>query len=159
MIQSRSLKQSIPYIISILFAMLFLYAAVSKLLDYDQFKVQLQQSNILMGYANTLVWIVPLAEIVVAFSLLVVRYRRYALYACLGLVILFTAYILLMLNFSETIPCSCIGVMPALGWTGHLYLNLTIMVLTFVGLFYTIRPKKRTFHRKYYVVKGEAENL
>ena len=91
MIQSRSLKQSIPYIISILFAMLFLYAAVLKLLDYDQFKVQLQQSNILMGYANTLAWIVPLVEIVVAFYLLADRYRRYALYASLGLMILFTA--------------------------------------------------------------------
>lgn len=142
MIQSRLMKRFFPYIVSILFAMLFLYAAVSKLLDYGQFKLQLKQSTILMGYANTLVWIVPLMEIVVAFSLLVERYRRYALYACLGLLTLFSAYIFLMLNFSETIPCSCIGVMSALGWTGHLYLNLTLIVLTFVGLFYTIRPKK-----------------
>src|SRR6056297_1981311 len=127
MIQSRSLKHSVPYIISILFTILFLYAAITKLLDYAQFKLQLQQSTILSGYASSIAWIVPLAEIGVAFTLLLDRFRLYALFASFVLVTLFTTYIVLILNFSDFIPCSCVGVMSALGWTGHIYLNIFLV--------------------------------
>lgn len=143
MIQLEKLKKNLPYIISILFVILFVYAASNKLMDYQQFKVQLEQSSILSEYADVVAWMIPLAEIVISFLLLLNRYRRFALYACLGLMTMFTAYILLMLHSSDTIPCSCGGVISELGWIGHLYFNGSLMVLAIFAIFLSPRHQKK----------------
>lgn len=135
--------KAIPFIISMLFIVVFIFAGSSKLIDYYQFQQQLEQSDILKGYAGTLSWIVPTIEIVISLFLLIPRFRIFALYACLGLMIMFTIYITLMLHFSETIPCSCGGVISTLGWRGHLYLNLCLALLAFIGIFTSIGLQKR----------------
>lgn len=139
--------KAIPFIISMLFVVLFIFAGSSKLIDYYQFQQQLEQSDILKGYAGTLSWIVPTIEIVISLFLLMPRFRIFALYACLGLMIIFTIYISLMLHFSETIPCSCGGVISILGWRGHLYLNICLAVLAFIGIFTSIGLQKRLFDK------------
>ena len=142
MIQLEKLKRNIPYIISLLFVLLFVHAASSKLMDYQQFKVQLGQSPILTVYAGTVSWIVPLIELVLSFLLLFESYRLYALYTCLGLMTLFTTYIALMLNFSDSLPCSCGGGIAALGWKGHLYFNIFLMALALFGIFFANEKQK-----------------
>ncbi len=137
MIQLEKLKKNIPYIISMLFVLLFVYAASSKLMNYQQFKVQLGQSPILTAYAETVAWMVPLIELVFSFLLLFESYRLFALYASFGLMTMFTTYIILILNFSDSIPCSCGGVIDALGWNGHLYFNIFLMALALIGIYFT----------------------
>ena len=60
----------ITEIISMLFLLLFVYAAVSKLLDYQKFKIQLVQSPLLATYASILVWFIPTLELIIAMILL-----------------------------------------------------------------------------------------
>ncbi|HWW41952.1 MauE/DoxX family redox-associated membrane protein, partial [Pedobacter sp.] len=94
-------------VISGLFFLLFLYAATSKLMDYDKFQIQIGKSPILTDFAWVLVWLVPAVEIGVCLLLIFPRTIMLGLYGCLLLMAMFTAYIIAILNFSESIPCSC----------------------------------------------------
>jgi uncharacterized membrane protein YphA (DoxX/SURF4 family) len=134
---------SIKLIISYLLLLLFLYAAVSKLLDFETFTVQLAQSPLLSAYAGIIAWLVPGIEIVIAMLLMVPRLRTIALYAAFTLMVMFTAYIYIILNFSDFIPCSCGGVLEKMSWTQHLFFNLAFIVLAALTLFLVQANKKK----------------
>ncbi|MAM28759.1 MAG: hypothetical protein CMC13_07020 [Flavobacteriaceae bacterium] len=121
--------------IAYLFILLFTYAAVSKLLDFETFTVQLAQSPLLSAYAGTIAWWVPGVEIGIALLLFFPQLRIPALYACFTLMVLFTTYIFIILNFSDFIPCSCGGVLEQLSWTQHLIFNLIFIVLAGLAIF------------------------
>ena len=120
--------------ISLLFVVLFVYAATSKLWDFGQFKVQLGQSPVLTAYADGVAWLVPLTEYVLAVLLLWRQQRLTALYGAFGLMVMFTTYIILVLNFSDYVPCSCGGVLEDLGWTEHIVFNLFFVVLAVIAI-------------------------
>ncbi len=122
------------YTVSMLLAVLFVYAATSKLWDFQQFKVQLGQSPILTAYADWVAWLVPITEYVLALLLVMDSFRLSALYGAFGLMIVFTTYIILVLNFSDYVPCSCGGVLENLGWTEHIVFNLVFVVLSLIAI-------------------------
>lgn len=107
-----------------LYIILFTYAAISKLIDFENFQTQLGQSPLLSAYAASISFLVIFTELglVLALSLRVSRIK--ALYLSVGLMTVFTTYIILILNFSSFIPCSCGGILEKLGWTEHLIFNL-----------------------------------
>lgn len=120
--------------ISLLFVVLFIYAATSKLWDFGQFKVQLGQSPVLTAYVDGMAWMVPGVEYLLALLLLFNGTRLVAFYGSLVLMVMFTTYILLVLNFSDYIPCSCGGVLEDLGWTEHIVFNLFFVALAIIGI-------------------------
>ena len=134
MIQVEHLKKNLPYIVGMMFVILLVYAASNKLMDYQRFKVQLGQSPILTAYADTVAWMVPVSELGLSVLLLFERYRLFALYACFGLMTMFTTYILLILNFSDFIPCSCGGVLENLNWTEHVVFNLFFIGIALIAI-------------------------
>ncbi len=109
--------------------LLFLYAALTKLLDYQKFAVQIGQSPVLAPFAGAVAWLVPLTEILLVALFLIPVYRLQALYGSFMLMALFTAYIASILSLSENIPCSCGGVLERLSWTQHLAFNAGTLVL------------------------------
>jgi len=125
----ESIKRNVAVVISYLFVLLFLYAAVSKLLDFETFTVQLAQSPLLSAYAGFIAWAVPGLEILIAVLLTIPKFRIPALYAAFTLMVMFTAYIFIILNFSDFIPCSCGGVLEKLSWTQHLIFNIVFIIL------------------------------
>lgn len=131
-------------VICFLYLLLFIYAAVNKLLDFQQFKDQLAQSDIWSGYGHWIAGLVPLTELVLAILLLIRPYRLLALYGSLGLMMLFTTYIIVLLYFSDHIPCSCGGVISNMGWTSHLVFNLCFMGLALYGI--VLMHKKKNNH-------------
>ncbi|WP_127025079.1 MauE/DoxX family redox-associated membrane protein [Flagellimonas beolgyonensis] len=137
---SYKIRQWFPYMVSILCSLLFLYAATSKLWDFQQFKIQLGQSPILTAYADWVAWLVLIMEYTIAFLLFIDAFRLKALYAALGLMSMFTTYIILVLHFSDYIPCSCGGVLENLGWTEHIIFNAFFIVLLTVAILLSI-PK------------------
>lgn len=122
-------RTAIVYSLSLLFALLFVYAAASKLLDFDTFQNQLGQSPLLSAYAGVLPLVVPVAEIIIAVLLCTKRFRLWGLYAFFTLMVMFTTYIFIILNFSSFTPCSCGGVLEKLGWTEHLIFNVVFILL------------------------------
>lgn len=121
-------------VISALFIILFLYAALTKLSDYEKFRVQLGQSPLLTAFAGVVAWAVPAVEIVLSAMLFFRPTRLVALYGCFTLMVLFTAYITAILNFSDYVPCNCGGVLEKLGWKEHLVFNVGFVLLAAIGV-------------------------
>ncbi|MGN6196180.1 MAG: MauE/DoxX family redox-associated membrane protein [Ginsengibacter sp.] len=129
------MKQKITIeIICSLLVLLFVYAAVGKLLEYDTFKIQLINSPFLKPFAAIIVWLIPGAELFIAVMLTVMQTRKVALYATLILLVIFTLYITGMLLFAIHLPCSCGGIIQHLSWKQHLLFNLFFMVLAVIGI-------------------------
>ena len=133
-------KTLITDAIAALFIFLFVYAAASKILDYQQFRIQLGQSPLLTNYAATVVWLIPALEILIAFALAISRFRRTGLWAALFLMCLFTNYIIAITRFSEYIPCSCGGVLSKMSWNQHLAFNIGFVLLAIIALLWPAKP-------------------
>lgn len=126
---SISFKNNFVYLICLLFVSLFIYAAVSKILDYENFRVQLAQSPLLSAFARYVAWGVPAFEILISILLLSEKWRTVGLFSAFGLMVMFTAYIYIILNFSSFVPCSCGGVLEKMTWNQHLVFNLAFIIL------------------------------
>lgn len=66
---SEPYKRVIVEIICFLYILLFVYAAISKLLDFENFRVQLGQSPLLSAFAGSIAWLVPILELLIALLL------------------------------------------------------------------------------------------
>lgn len=120
--------------ICLLYILLFVYAAVSKLLDFENFQVQLGQSPLLSAFASWVSWLVPIIELILALLLFFPKWRVIALFASFSLMVMFTAYIFIILNYSSFVPCSCGGILEKLGWTEHLIFNVFFILLAAAGI-------------------------
>ncbi|MDR6785246.1 putative membrane protein YphA (DoxX/SURF4 family) [Pedobacter africanus] len=120
-------------VISHSFILLFLYAASSKLLEYDKFTVNIGQSPMLTAYAGVLAWLVPAVEVVLSVMLVFTGLRLYGLFASFSLMVMFTTYIFTVLHFMEDMPCACGGVLEKLSWDAHLVFNIGFVVLAGIG--------------------------
>ena len=120
--------------VSYFFILLFIYASVSKLLDFENFQVQIAQSPLLSSYAGFISYLVIIVELIIVLLLSIPRVKKIGLYASMALMVAFTIYIYLILNFSDFVPCSCGGILEKLGWTEHLVFNMVCVVLTLIGI-------------------------
>jgi uncharacterized membrane protein YphA (DoxX/SURF4 family) len=127
-------KSTIAEIISFLFIVLFLYTSISKLMEFSVFKHQIGASPVLSPIAWWIAWLIPALEIIVSLMLIIPAFRLRGLYASTILMIAFTAYIIIILNFSKEIPCSCGGVIEQLSWTQHIFFNSVFIVLGIIGI-------------------------
>ncbi|MEE9406967.1 MAG: MauE/DoxX family redox-associated membrane protein [Polaribacter sp.] len=135
-------------IICILYGTLFFYAAISKALDYQKFQVQLGQSPLRSAYADWIAFLVPTIEFILVILLFIVPLRLFALFASFFLMVMFTAYIIIILNFSDFVPCSCGGILEELGWTEHLIFNVAFIILAGVAI-WIVNNKKYKNNIKY----------
>lgn len=127
-------KTLISEIISFLFILLWVYASVSKLLDYQTFKIQLSQSPLAFPVAPFTAWFIPLIELLLAFGLILPRTRLYALFGSFSLMILFTFYIWFITEFSDNIPCSCGGILQDMNWNQHMLFNILFVIASLTAV-------------------------
>jgi putative oxidoreductase len=138
-----SKKQVLIECVCALLILLFLYASVSKFLDFKTFIDQMNNQPLPNAWTPFLVWAIPLLEIAISITLLFEYTRLLGLYASLILMILFTLYTgIILLHFFPYIPCSCGGVIQKLTWSQHLFLNLFYVSLSILGIILQ--------HRKYF---------
>lgn len=135
-------KISVLDVIVFLFAILFVYAAASKLFIYKEFEANLGKSPLIYSHAAWLAWAVPAIEIVISFALFIPQLQLVALYASFFLMFLFTGYIAFIITLSPYVPCSCGGVLSSLGWTEHLIFNVGFTLLAVIGIVLWNRQQK-----------------
>jgi hypothetical protein len=135
-----NLRTTFLEMISLLYIMLFVYAATNKLLDFENFRVQLGQSPLLSAFAGWISWTVLIVEFTIAGFLLFPRTRIKALFAGFCLMTMFTAYIFIMLNYSSFLPCSCGGILEKMSWQEHLIFNIVFVVLAGLALWLNHTP-------------------
>lgn len=131
---SKSKYHYVPTIAGFLYIILFVYASLNKFLDFNNFQVQLGQSPVLTAYADWISWGIPIIELIIAGLFIFSKYTLLAFYVSFSLMIMFTTYIIVILNFSDFIPCSCGGVLEKLSWTDHIIFNLVFIAIAVVGI-------------------------
>ena len=137
-------KQVMLECISALLILLFLYASVSKFLDFKTFIKEMNNQPLPNSWTPFLVWFIPCSEILFSVALIFERTRLLGLYGSLVLMGLFTIYaILILVHVFPYIPCSCGGVIKRLTWRQHLVLNLFFVTLSIIGV---ITQRRKSFH-------------
>ncbi|CAD0004638.1 hypothetical protein FLACHUCJ7_01937 [Flavobacterium chungangense] len=148
--------------ICFLLVLLFVYAAISKMLDFENFQIQLAQSPLLSAFAGLISWGVIILELFISVLLVFKSTRILALYSAFGLMIMFTVYIYIILNYSSFIPCSCGGILEKLNWKDHLVFNIFFVVISTAAI--VIIPLKSSAEedfrkekkRKYFYLTGST---
>lgn len=115
--------------ICLLYSLLFVYAAVSKVLDFENFQIQLGQSPLLSAFASWVSWFVPIIELGIVTLLIIPKFRNVGLLSALSLMTMFTAYIFIVLHYSSFVPCSCGGILEKMSWNAHLLFNIAFVLL------------------------------
>ena len=124
------MKASIQAILSALLILLFTYAAMSKLIDLDQFHAQLYRQPFSHLLADILLYTLPVTELVIVTLLSFLRTRQLGLWLSLALLIVFTIYISLgLLHYWKDIPCSCGGILNHMSWTAHYIFNWIFILI------------------------------
>ncbi|MEP6930043.1 MAG: MauE/DoxX family redox-associated membrane protein [Flavobacterium sp.] len=131
---NSKIKNVIIEVICLLFILLFIYAAVSKILDFENFKVQLAQSPMLSIYAEWIPWSVIAFELIIALLLALSFTKTLGLFLSLGLMTMFTVYIFILLHFSAFVPCSCGGVLEKMSWNVHLIFNCVFIAMALYAI-------------------------
>jgi putative oxidoreductase len=125
---------------SALLIMLFLYASVSKFLDFKTFTGEMNNQPLPNSWTPFLVWFIPCSEILISLALIAERTRLIGFYAALVLMGLFTLYSMaILLHFFAFVPCSCGGVIKKLTWPQHLVFNLFFVALSLTGIVFQRR--------------------
>lgn len=136
------MKAKFSLFVQYFFVLLFVYAAISKLITFEAFQVQLTQSPLLSAYANIIAYLVIIVELVIALLLTLKQTKTLGLYLSYGLMVAFTIYIYLILNYSDFIPCSCGGILEKMGWREHLWFNIIVCVLGLLAIYFQENDKE-----------------
>lgn len=126
-------------IICLLLIGLFVYGAAIKLADYDIYKARLAESPGIAPFSNTLAWIVPVCELVIASLLLLKVSRLTGLFSSFVFLFLLTIYLMLLSWFNLQGPCPCGGFPESLSWQTHILFNCSLLFLNAIGIAWEVK--------------------
>ena len=142
-------------VISSLLILLFAYAALSKLFAYQNFKGQLYWFPFIRNYRGLISWSVPSIELVIVALLIIPKTRYWGLISSAAMMFIFTAFLILMLNFGgKMLPCTCGGIISSLHWKGHIVFNLFFLGIAVTGILLDKRSRNTEnseLHRRYII--------
>jgi hypothetical protein len=128
------IRQPVIPVVSYLYILLFIYAAISKLIDFENFRIQLAQSPLLSAWAGLIAPAVIATEMLLSLLLSFRATRLLALYGSLCMMIAFTMYIYIIITYSDYVPCSCGGIIEELGWTEHMIFNIAFALMALAAI-------------------------
>lgn len=132
------MKKAEGYVINVICFMLILlwvYAAISKLIDYPTARGEMLNQVFPKKTALFLVWAVPTCELVTALLLSIPLTVYVGFKISFGLLVCFTIYIALgLIHVFSRVPCTCGGVISQMSWGEHLAFNLFFLALTFIAI-------------------------
>jgi hypothetical protein len=132
---STAFKKTLYQLILSLLVLLMLYAAASKGFSFERFVQQLSKSPLLHEWPQLAAALILLVESTIVILLLFKRTQRAALIASGAMLLLFSGYIMGMMLLSHKLPCSCGGILEKLSWRGHLFLNLSFVLISCAGVY------------------------
>jgi|SRR5579859_3880984 len=126
-----------------LIILLFVYASISKLVDFHKFVGEINNQPLPNSWTPFLSWAIPGSEIGISLLLISERARLLGFSLAFLFMLLFTIYSTIVLfNGFSYIPCSCGGVIEHLTWGQHLLLNIFFLVLSAMGILVQSRKTK-----------------
>lgn len=128
-------RSDLPDLLSALLILMFTYAAVSKLLAFSSFRIQMLIQPVPRWTVTPLIYLLPSAELLISISLLFKPTRQIGLYSAAILMLLFTIYVgLAMIGFYGKTPCTCGGILNHLTWPQHFAFNLIFLSVSIYGI-------------------------
>lgn len=127
-------------VISLLLALLFIYAAGLKLWSYAHSKVGFDFYPFLKDYHTMAFWLLVIAQLFTAGCLVLPKARLVGTYVAFFVLALLSTYLYVMLHYADHIPCACTGIVPGLSWERHLWFTVTFTILAGVNI--VILPAK-----------------
>jgi hypothetical protein len=122
---------------------LFLYSGITKTVGFGLFVNSLDKSLFLNDFNTRFIGMAVIAaEFAIPVLLFFESTVLYGYLLSFLLLLLFTAYILLMFLLSPYLPCSCGGLIEALTWRQHIFFNLAFMAISL--LLFINKNKKKT---------------
>ncbi|CAM4055281.1 Methylamine utilisation protein MauE [Pedobacter westerhofensis] len=131
---SSKTKAVIADVAAYSFIILFIYTATSKIQSFESFKLVLSKSVLIGQYSTLVAWAVPSAEIIISLLLIFPLTRKDGLISSLAIMLVFTAYLIYMVNSGTQLICTCGGVLSSLTWQQHIWFNAVFIVLAATGL-------------------------
>lgn len=139
---SLNRKETLITCTVLLTILLFMYTAVSKLLEYDKFVFQMRLAPLPMirTWAPIVAWIIPIVELLLVALLYKKRTRYLGMVSSLVLLTCFEIYITWMkiveMQTGARLPCTCGGIISTMGWTTHLLFNAVFILLLGLSIYY-----------------------
>lgn len=138
------MKTTIPQVISAAFILLWVYTAGSKLADFQSYRQEMSLQVFSPDFTAVLLYATPLIEILCAILLLFEKTNKLGLALSLLLMLAFTGYIMLIVSgYFPKKPCSCGGVLKAMGWKTHLIFNIFFLSASILSLFLKLKQEVR----------------
>ena len=125
-------NQVIPYIMAII----FLYSGMEKVIHFEVFMVRFSKIS-LVYYLGLwpLGYFLVFLEITIAIFLIFSIYRRKTLLFTLLLFVIFTAYLINVINgLGNYTTCACGGIFNFLTISQHIIFNIILIILIFFSL-------------------------
>lgn len=128
--------EKIIHLLSSLLAMMFFYALVSKMVNYQESLREMRNQVFPIAMADILVWLIPFVELIIVCCLIYEPFRRVGLWLGLFLLSSFSIYILLGVNEAfERVPCSCGGILwKNSSYWDQFWFNILFMALAVIAL-------------------------
>lgn len=141
-------RSFIPVIISFLISVLFIYAALMKVMDYPQFIVDLRKSPLLANYNMSLMAPFVLGIELLAAILLNIDFTRVlGLYLSFFIMLSFTLYMGILYFFYTNIPCACGGILGKMSYPVHIGFNTLFTGIALCGVLLAKRYTTTPLHK------------
>lgn len=130
-------------ILSALLILLWVYTALSKLSNVEEFRSQLANQVFPVEVTKILFYLIPISELIAATLLFYKNTWTLGFLFSSLLMICFTIYVsLILLGIFHRVPCSCGGVLKLLGWKSHLVFNLFFTAIATIGFIFTLKERR-----------------
>lgn len=129
------------HFISAAFILLWVYTAGSKLTSFENYRLEMQHQVFSPIVSEILIYIIPITELLTAGLLLFQKTNKIGMILSALLMTAFTIYIVLIISgYFPKVPCTCGGVISAMGWKAHFVFNLIFLSAAILALYNT--PKR-----------------
>ncbi|OCA77124.1 hypothetical protein BBI01_01280 [Chryseobacterium artocarpi] len=127
-------KNIISEIVVFILILTWVYTFASKVFDFETFERQIRGAYLLSSGGNLLPYILQLVHAGIILMLLNKNWRRLGLITSMVVLVLYTGYLVYVLKFAPSIPCSCIALFNWINWNDQLYFNFIILAINIIGL-------------------------
>lgn len=135
------IKNIVSELIIFILILVWAYTFASKIFDFDTFNRQIKGAYLLSAGGSVLPYILQGVHLGIVILLINKNWRRLGLLTSLSVLIIYTAYLIYILKFAPSIPCSCIAVFKGMNWNDQLYFNFIALAINIIGLiiFYSLK--------------------
>jgi hypothetical protein len=128
-------RKAIASFSSFLLIILWVYASSSKLLNYEQTRIQMLNQVFPRDIERIFSWLIPTAELITGLMIIFNKTHLLGLFASFILLLCFSTYITGgLFHWYHRLPCSCGGVLGHIPWGWHLIFNIAFLIINAIAL-------------------------